>query len=73
MFGNVAVDVSSRLLKVTASSAEAEIGAGCVAAKRHMFCRNVINAMLAAMDKNLSGATPHFIDNTAAIEISQNV
>ena len=60
------------LLKVAASSAEAEIAAGCHAAKRHTFTRNVLNFLLAVVDKSITGATPHFIDNTAAVTLSQN-
>ena len=70
---NAAIDWSSKLLKVKASSAEAEISAGCLATKRIIFVRNVMTELLKLFDKSLVGATPLLIDNSAAIELSENV
>ena len=42
MANNAAIDWSAKLLKVKASSAEAEMSAGCLATKRILFVRNVM-------------------------------
>ena len=68
-FANGPIDWSSRLLKVSASSCQAETGAGCLAAKRNVFVRNVINELLTVLGLTLQGgATLLFMDNYAAIQ-----
>ncbi|NJR41756.1 MAG: hypothetical protein HC767_02915, partial [Akkermansiaceae bacterium] len=69
MFANGPVDWSSRLLKVAASSCQAETAAGCVAAKRNTFLRNLLGHLLDAIGTKLSGgATVLLMDNSAAVE-----
>ena len=73
-FANGPVDWSSRLLKVSASSCQAETAAGCIAAKRNTFLRNLLSHLLDACGDKLSGgATPLLMDNTAAVEQAENV
>jgi len=42
LYAGAAVDWASVLLKVQCSSAEAEIGAGCIASRRAIYLRNVL-------------------------------
>ena len=70
---NASVDWSSKLLKVKASSSEAEISAGCLATKRLNFVRNVMSTLMGLFDMTIDGAIPLFIDNSAAIELSENM
>ena len=73
MLLNAALDWSSKLLKVQASSSEAEISSGCLATRRLLFVRNVMTPLMELFDDTLTGATPLLIDNSAAIELSENV
>jgi hypothetical protein len=69
MFANGPIDWSCRLLKVSASSCQAETAAGCIAAKRNIFVRNLLTDLLDAVGTSLrGGATVLFMDNTAAVE-----
>eukprot|EP00965_Chrysotila_dentata_P032291 1076374-Pleurochrysis_carterae.AAC.3 len=69
LFANGPVDWSSRLLKVDASSCLAETAAGCVAAKRNTFLRNLVGHLLDVIGTKLNGgATVLLMDNSAAVE-----
>ena len=75
-FQNAALDWSSRLVKVICmSSAEVEVCAGCIAAKRCMFIRSLflrIAQFLGNGSALLQGPTLFLIDAEAAEKISQN-
>eukprot|EP00965_Chrysotila_dentata_P154983 5120849-Pleurochrysis_carterae.AAC.1 len=69
MFTNGHVDWSSRFLKVAASSCQAKTAAGCVAAKRNTFLRNLLGHILDVIGTKLNGdATVLLMDNSAAVE-----
>eukprot|EP00965_Chrysotila_dentata_P115548 3818848-Pleurochrysis_carterae.AAC.1 len=68
MFANGHVDWSFCLLKVAASSCQAETAAGCVAAKRNTFLPKLLGHLLDAIGTKLSGgATVLLVDNSAAV------
>lgn len=65
-----AVDWSTKTIKVVChSSAEAEVGSGCILAKRLVFVRQLSQAL----GIKVVAATPCFIDSAAAILIAANV
>eukprot|EP00965_Chrysotila_dentata_P220257 6191667-Pleurochrysis_carterae.AAC.1 len=55
MFTNGPVDWSFRLLKIATSSCQAETAAGCVAAKRNTFLRNLLGHSLYIIGTKLNG------------------
>eukprot|EP00965_Chrysotila_dentata_P091545 3022702-Pleurochrysis_carterae.AAC.1 len=69
MFTNGPVDWSSYLLKVATASCQVETAAGCVAAKRKTFLRNLLGHLLIAIGTKLNGGTTVLrMDNSAAVE-----
>ena len=77
MFMGAGLDWSSKLIKVIChSSAEVEVAAACLAAKRQMFIRGLflrIAQMLGNGSAILLGPTLYLIDNDACIKISDKV
>jgi hypothetical protein len=67
---NAAVDWAAALMKVMASSSEAEIGAGCHAGKRLVYVRNVWGELLSVLPKR---AISHIVDNSALPHLTMNV
>jgi hypothetical protein len=64
------MDWGTKLIKVIChSSAEAEIGGGCIMAKAYMYTRQ----LFAKLGVSIDGPTPAFIDSEAGIAIANNV
>ena len=74
MFGG-ALDWMARLVKITThSSAEIEICAGCFAAKRAQFIRNLMNEYKQhGVGKGIDGPIVYLIDNSACEPLTKNV
>eukprot|EP00965_Chrysotila_dentata_P001232 40039-Pleurochrysis_carterae.AAC.1 len=69
MFVNGPVNWSARLLKVAASSCQAETAAGCVAAKQNSFLRILLGHLFDAIHTKLNdGANVLLVDKFKAVE-----
>eukprot|EP00965_Chrysotila_dentata_P194613 6176473-Pleurochrysis_carterae.AAC.1 len=69
MFANGPIDWSSRLHKVAANFCQTVSAAGCLAAKRNFFLRNLFGHLLDSIGTKLNGgAIMLLVDNSAADE-----
>ena len=75
MMGGAAVDWMTKLIKVIChSSAEAEVSAGCKAAKRMQFIRALVNEFKEhGLGNGIQGALVYLIDNSATECLTKNV
>ena len=69
MYRGSAVDWASVLMKVKCSSAEAEIGAGSLGARRLVYCRNLIGEIFGLPEVPIA----HVVDNSATPPLTENL
>ena len=69
LYAGAAVDWAAVLMKVKCSSAEAEIGAGSLAARRAVYVRNLLGELHGLPTLPI----PHVVDNSATPPLTENL
>ena len=70
LYAGAAVDWLSSLMKVMCSSAEAEIGAGSLAARRSIYVRSVLGFIMGELPQL---PITHIVDNSATPPLTENL